>query len=387
MSNNYQLLYQPRHTYSPPSQVGYDGGAIPAFYVINPDGSIVPMDFGFGPDGFSNAGYPGFFGYPVAEEEGLPHGPLSLRYWMLTRTYTGPPDSGYVDTLSDTIVVDCDPQFVFDAISGDPCVSLYEIAVPGTADDGDGNYSMVRFLSGTSVEGNYGAWTILNGYGRFPYNTPKFGNNLFPAFDMGDVWYQQMDFVSIVNGATAQDYTVTFGTNPLYFASVGIVNQPFWSGEYEPQSGYTLTAQSGTERVWSRPRQDGVPGTDTITITLSVVVSDPSPTSWGAGFECFDLGQVWVIGLDNQGEVGALELQHSYLNEDDETEIDTTYLSSVGQMLVLYPDGTMGFEEVSISSGSGSGTVSSAGNIVLGVGNWSNPTAEYSLDVDLFATV
>ena len=360
------------------------------FYLIADDGSVSSLGIFIG-----ETGKRAFIGYPTGEFAGggAPHGPLSLQYIAKTTTYTED-ESGNVSfegEQSGVVSVDCDP-YIYTAPDESSYVVLLEFTVPGN--DAplpiSGNRTAeVYWMATTSPTDGVGYWNLTR-QANVPNVTyrpvPKFGQGYFPAFDMSGNWYGQLQFTSIISGVETT-YTLDTCLTP--------VSTGFPSVEYAPQSGYKLVSQSETERVWQRPSALG--GTDSITITLSSLIADPSNNSSSAEFALFfDFPQVFFYGNNTSFLANNIVVSFDYA-----ADVYTyTYVGANFQALLLNSDGSTEVQNGSVPSGSdtppaapytsgGTASPSYPGQILLVLGAFSNIVTASDFDtmlsVDLVA--
>jgi hypothetical protein len=368
------------------------------FFPVYPTGSLnAPSDGTPATQGFY--GWGPFSVGTVAQ--GLPHGPLFVRYWTTTNppTTSGPYYSEpavdewekfiYVSQnriVSGPYYLSCEPAFFTDAITHQVYVNLtglLDISLGGSG-------------TGPAVAGGVGIWNA-GIIGTAANVQAKYASGLFPAFDMSDTWYAQLASSSTIAGVAS-----------AYTLSTFLPVNAFGINEYKPLDGFTLASQSASSRVWQRVTATG---TDVVAITLSTPTS-PAPTP-AAGVTVLPLGQVFISGPSTwtaplssfpnttSTTVESLGTSSTYPTDAGGPPLpavpppppDTqTYPSVGGTMIVLNADGTMSLPGVTIPggsytapAGSGSftgsggkippGTLTAPGAIILYVGLWDGPVS------------
>ena len=383
----------------------------PAFWVVGDTGVVGYGDFGGGGSG----GVSGFFGVGVYDDfrpVAIPHGPVYIRYWLFKDTKTAMTFT--VDEGGDTVTLYpgsstlegpyyllCVPSYFTDSDGYQWAIFVNGVAIPDLRVSADGVVPEVdsdyTFVGGGNLSGGCaGLWNFFNGEVGFPYNSnTKFSNNLWPAFDMGDTWYQQVDIVTVTSGTSTT--TTLLSYDPYVFGEYGPTDfapdGPFVMSEvYGLKQGYTLVSQTTTERVWHKTNASG--GTDSITITLSNVATDPfGITARRAETDglAFDFGQVVFLGYATTNDLtAAITRVQTYTQSAPNTypdlSTDYSYLEANGKAVFINPDGTLSINTITIPGGgdtvgdySGGGKLLAAdykvpGSIFWGVGMFDVPT-------------
>ena len=329
---------------------------------------------------------------------------LALRYWEVTTTAAYDATYGYgpqTQTITGPNYIPVSPITVSDSTTA-PVLQLYQFVSPGTGPANPpnalnqvswigivvpgGSGEAAQIVAGIKISGadNSLGWGLFDPPGDFSFAAPSIGLTTiaFPAFDGSASWYGTVT-TSTVTGRTT---TTTSTTNPTNYGS-------FPSLQHYPVSGYTLTSQNATTRVWTK-------GSDSITYTLSDLLSvGDLYTRFAANYLArtgttlqsglnpayvmkFIIGQMLLAGTEDAGKVYSMVLKQGGGNSSGTSNpVTYEYVSSTGKLVWIGSDGTWGVDTVTTPSGTdtahyatgGTLEITKTGYIILAVGHWTNP--------------